>query len=112
MSHSMVAPFASVSSRSPSPLTKVNAEPADKSSGKFAGVPFDMHRFRAVFPHRWADFLRQHFQSSTHVAAFFGVDDRTARHWLEGTTAPNGATAIFAVAAIPGAMQELLEFAA
>ena len=86
----------------------VNAEPADMSSGKFAGVPFDLHRFRTIFPRRWSGFLQQHFQSSAHVAAFFGMDDRTARHWLEGTTAPNGATALFAAATIPGALAELM----
>lgn len=93
-----------------SALAKVATRTPDKSSGKFA-VPFDMMRFKTVFPHLWADFLRAHFQSSVHVALFFGVDDRTARHWLEGTTAPCGATAILAVARIPGALAELMEAA-
>lgn len=88
-----------------------SAERADKSSGKFA-APFDMMRFKAVFPHRWADFLRAHFQSSTHVAFFFGVDDRTARHWLDGTTAPSGAVAIVACAKIDGAVEYLMGEAA
>lgn len=84
---------------------------ADKSSGKFA-APFDMMRFKTVFPTRWSAFLRTNFQSSAHVAFFFGVDDRTARHWLDGTTAPSGAVAIVACAKINGAIEYLMGEAA
>lgn len=82
------------------------------SPGKFAERPFDMMRFKAVFPTRWASFLRAHFQNSTHVAFFFGCDDRTARHWLDGTTAPSGPVAIVACARIDGAIQFLMGEAA
>ena len=92
------------------PAAMVNAIQTGKSSGKFAGC-FDPMRFKAIFPDRWAGFLRAHFRSSTEVAAFFGVDDRTARHWLHGTTAPSGSVAIHAIAAIPGALAELMRAA-
>lgn len=86
--------------------------PAGESSGElsgvFSGVPFDIHRFRAVFPDRWAAFLRANFRSSAHVAVFFDVDDRTARNWLEGITGPRGAHVAVALIARPEAAREHL----
>ena len=90
----------------------VNALQAGQSSGELAVERrVDLHRFRALFPYRWADFLRSHFRNSADIAAFFDVDDKTARNWLEGTTKPSAPTAIIAVARIPGAMAELMRAA-
>ena len=83
-----------------------------KSSGKLSGQPFDMHRFKAVFPDRWASFLRAHFQTSARVAAFFDVDDKTARNWLHGISAPSGPTVLFAVTCLPGVAEYLMGDAA
>lgn len=74
--------------------------------------PIDLHRFRAVFPDKWASLMQKHFQSGEHVAFFFGVSERTARGWLEGTSKPTGPSAILAAARIPGAVQFLLGEAA
>lgn len=85
----------------------------EKSSGSLAVErPFDLHRFRTLFPDRWASFLRAHFRNHTQIAAFFDVDDKTARNWLDGTTKPTAPTALIAVASIPGAMAELTGVAA
>ncbi len=64
---------------------------AEVSSDIFQGRPIDLHRFRAVFPDRWSAFIRAHFQSTAHVAYFFGVDDKCARNWWNGTSGPSGA---------------------
>lgn len=111
MSIRMVALLQSALRDAPSLPVQHATNGADVSSGKFA-VPFDMMRFKTVFPTRWSAFLRAHFQSSAHVAFFFGVDDRTARHWLDGTTAPSGAVAIVACARIEGAVDFLMGQAA
>ena len=58
--------------------------------------PCDPMRFRAVYPDQWSAFLRGHFQSAQHVGVFFGVDGKTARHWWEGTTGPQGWAVDFA----------------
>jgi hypothetical protein len=107
MASVMVATSLNGSSRSPSLFDHHAADLAEMSSGKF-GRAFDMHRFKAVFPSKWASFLRANFRNSTHVAVFFDCDDRTARHWLEGTTAPSGAIAIVAASRIPGAVEFLM----
>jgi len=81
------------------------------SSGKcceqFSGQPFDLHRYRVVFPDRWASFLRGHFRDHMHVAYVFGVSDRTARNWWDGISAPRAEFALAACKHIPGAAQWL-----
>jgi len=88
------------------------------SSGKLGGAlggegagrfsrPFDMHRYRTVFPGRWAGFLKAHFPDVITVAWAFSVDEKTARHWWNGTNAPSGAIAVAACAEIPGAIEYL-----
>ena len=72
----------------------------------------DLHRFRTVFPDKWSDLMRTHFQSGEHIAFFFGVSERTARGWLEGTSKLTGPSAILAAAQIPGAIQFLMGEAA
>lgn len=74
--------------------------------------PFDLHRFRVVFPERWQAFLKAHFRSTAEIASFFDVDDKTARNWVEGCTKPTAPTAIIAIACIPGALAELTGCAA
>lgn len=70
--------------------------------------PFDLHRFRVVFPDRFAALLRAHFRDAVHIAYVLGVTERTARGWLDGINAPNGPTAVLAVATIPGAVAFLM----
>lgn len=78
---------------------------ADFHSGK----PFDMDRFRTVFPNIWADFLRRHFRDKEHVAYFFDVDERCARNWLSGLNAPTGPRAVAAVLQFPMLRDRLLQ---
>ncbi len=81
------------------------------SSGTFSGARVDLHGLRRRFPHQWADFLRRHFRNSVEVAVFFSCDEKTARNWLEGLSAPSSPAAIYAVASIPGALDELMRAA-
>ena len=85
------------------------------SSGKcceqFSGHPFDLHRYRVVFPDRWSSFLRAHFRDHMHVAYVFGVSDRTSRNWWDGISAPRAEFALAACKNIPGAAAWLMEAA-
>ncbi|MBK8772914.1 MAG: hypothetical protein IPM06_21125 [Rhizobiales bacterium] len=76
-----------------------------------AGRPCDPQAFRRVYPDRWREFLRRNFRNPLHAAVFFDVDERTARHWWEGSTAPQAWVIAFAVRAIPSAMSFLAEAA-
>jgi hypothetical protein len=76
------------------------------SSGDF---PADLHGLRRCFPDQWSAFLRGHFQGAAHVEAFFGVDGRTARAWLNGKHGVNAAPVVMALRLIPGAVAALLE---
>ncbi len=67
------------------------------------GLPFDMMRFRAVFPDRWRGFLRAHFQNPVHVAYFYSIDEKTARNWWEGLSGPSGAFVVATFKAFPAA---------
>lgn len=89
-----------------------SAQVSGVSSGISSGVPFDLFRFKAVFPDRWAGLLKAHFRSASHVAVFFDCDEKTARNWMAGVTSPNGSSAIIAAASIPGAIQFLMQVAA
>ena len=80
-------------------------------AGQFAGLPFDLHRYRVVFPDRWASFLKAHFRDHIHVAFVFGVSERTARNWWEGVSAPRAEFALAACKHIPGAAEYLMEAA-
>ena len=102
-----------LASASPSLPDHSVTDRAEQSFGELAVErPFDLHRFRALFPDRWAGFLRSHFRNSAEIAAFFGVDDKTARNWVEGSTKPTAPSAIIAVARIPGALAQLMGVAA
>ena len=98
-------------------LTKVNAPGLELSSGQLsaalAGRAVDLHRFRTVFPHRWADLLNEQFRADIElITVFFGVSEKCARNWLAGRTGPSGSATLIAVAKIPGAMQALWRDAA
>ena len=76
-----------------------------------AGRPCDPRVFRRAYPDRWCDFLHQNFRSPLHAAVFFEVDERTVRHWWEGSTGPQAWAMAFAIQAIPGAKEFLTEAA-
>ncbi len=82
------------------------------SSGTFTGKPFDLHRFRAVFPDQWSELIRRSFRNPVEVAYFFSVDEKTARNWFEGTTGPSGHAVAIAVRYLPGALEIIFSEAA
>lgn len=86
---------------------------ADMSSGEcsdiFSGRPCDPRAFQRLYPDRWHDFLKAHFRNSVEVAAFFDVNEKTARLWLEGCNAPRGWAVAYAVTRLPSAAKYLLE---
>lgn len=53
--------------------------------------------YRHVLPSKWSAYLRANFENSVGVAFFFGVDEKTARNWLDCTSAPR-AEAVLALA--------------
>lgn len=75
-----------------------------KNSG-LAGVPCDPHRFRAMFPDRWAAFLRAHHRSVEEVAVFYDVTFRTATYWWEGMHRPSGDKVALAATSNPAGFQ-------
>lgn len=91
---------------------KVSTDAPDKSSGIYSGRPCDPRAFQRVYPDRWHDFLKAHFRNSVEVAAFFDVNEKTARLWLEGCNAPRGWAVAYAVTRLPSAAKYLLEVAA
>lgn len=69
----------------------------------------DLDRYRAAFPDRWSSFLRNQFRSVTEVAAFFGVTERAARNWWEGSChKPSGHTVALAAVAFPQDFSEMM----
>ena len=68
------------------------------SSGECAGaIPgklfrrvFDPYHKRQNFPDQWAAWCRDNFRNSTQLGAAFGVDERTARNWMQGVSGPMG----------------------
>jgi hypothetical protein len=95
-------------SSAPMLMTNHGTGAAETSSGTYSGTPFDMHRYKGIFPDRWASFLRAHFRDSRHVAYAFSVDDKTARNWLAGITAPRAEAALMAVSTYPDALPLLM----
>lgn len=86
------------------------------SSGDLAGVlsgrPINLRHYRAVLPDRWAAFLRAHFRNSVTVAFFFDVDEKTARNWLDGVTAPRAEVVLALAERAPSVIPLLLSEAA
>lgn len=82
---------------------------AATSRGVFVGMlpvkncrpVLDADAARRNFPVLWAQFLRENFRSSVEVAVAFGVAERTARTWIEGTNTPRGEIVAAAVVSIP-----------
>lgn len=103
-----------LSSVSPLPDAIHKAKGSAESCGEFpAEFPVDLHRFRAVFPDRWAALLRHHFNGDLlRIQTFFGVSERTARDWLGGVSAPAGPFVALACVSIPGATGQLTRVAA
>lgn len=93
-------------------FTHNDANRAAASSGTFTGKPFDLHRFRAVFPDQWSQLIKRHFRSTVEVAFFFSVDEKTARNWWEGVTGPSGHAVAIAVKMLPGALDVIFAEAA
>lgn len=58
--------------------------------GKLSHRIFDPHKARREFPERWGAWCRENFRSSNHLADAFGVSEKTARLWMEGTNSPLG----------------------
>jgi hypothetical protein len=56
--------------------------------GILAGRPIDLAGMKRRLPGQWSSFIRAHFRSSTEVGYFFGVDEKTARNWFNGTSEP------------------------
>lgn len=92
---------------------KGDMEPSGKSFGEFpAPRPVDPMAFYRCFRDKWPEFIRRNFRNSTDAATFFGVDDRTVRGWIEGSTAPRGQVVAYAVAAMPNRAMQIVGVAA
>jgi len=63
---------------------------AERQAGKNAGKGFDPFRERALFPDRWSRWCRENFANSTQLGAAFGINEKTARLWMAGDSAPSG----------------------
>lgn len=48
-------------------------------------VPLDPHREARNFPDLWRRYIRAHYGSLQEVCQVFGVCERTARNWWDGT---------------------------
>ena len=96
-----------------SPVASLPVHHAAKlGAGSCGGFPVDLHRYRTVFPDRWAALLRDHFNGDVRTIMFaFDASERCVRDWLAGKTGPNASTAIYAAATIPGAVAYLMRAA-
>lgn len=74
---------------------------AEKLLDRCEGVPFDPHRFRAIFPDQWMGFLHAHHRSVEEVAFFYGVTHEAARKWWNGAGGPSGAQVAMAYTYFP-----------
>ena len=101
---SMVGRSVAASHGTPVAPRKDGTTGPEKSFGEFPADPMAFYR---LFRDRWPDFIRRNFRNSTDAAFFFGVDDRTVRGWIEGSTAPRGQIVAYAVAAMPEAARLL-----
>lgn len=100
----MVGRSVAASCGSPVSQEQLGTTGPEKSFGEFPADPMAFYR---LFRDRWPDFIRRNFRNSTDAACFFGVDDRTVRGWIEGSTAPRGQIVAYAVAAMPEATRLL-----
>ena len=51
---------------------------------------FKSRAWRASFAHRWARFLRAHYESPEDVSVQFAVRYQTAKNWWDGASRPSG----------------------
>jgi hypothetical protein len=87
-------------------LQKIGAEVPATSRGTF---PVDLHRYWAVFPDRWAAFLRSHFNGDlTLIMWSIGCSERQARDWLAGKNSPPVETVLMLVDREPDVLPILL----
>ena len=87
----------------------VNAAEGGHSAGKF---PVNPRQFYSVFRDRWPEFVKANFRNSTEAASFFGVDEKTARGWIEGHTAPRGQVVALTIVTMPEQSKQFLTGAA
>lgn len=88
------------------PVLKDHTDTPKASETSFR--PVDMHQLRRAFPERWGEYCRTHHRSAEDLALFMGVDERTARYWMEGKHAPAAPFVLRAVTAFPDAAAMLL----
>ena len=74
--------------------------------------PVNLHAMRCLFPALWSAFVRANFTSTVHAAYVFGVDERTARAWWEGTTSPSAPVLAAIEDRRPGTILAMLRAAA
>jgi hypothetical protein len=77
------------------------------ATGTFPAIR-EIVSYRASFPDRWKEFLRQNFPSAARAAKSFAVDDKTARDWWHGRTAPSGFVVALAFKRMPTEAARLL----
>lgn len=87
------------------------AEAHGQKHGKIGKAPQNAS-FRAAFGEEWARFINENFANSTEAAAYFGVDDRTVRGWLNLSTEPRGWVVAYALAAMPERAAQIMRAAA
>lgn len=76
------------------------------------GRPADPYAIKRRLPGMWMGFLRAHFPTSSHVAVFFDVSERTAEYWWYGGTAPSGPAVALAAQTFPDGFLEMMKEAA
>ena len=76
-------------------------------SALLAGRKGEPRQARSAFAARWSAFIRAHFDSPLHAAVYFDMDEKSGRHWWDGTNTPQGWVVDYAVANIPGAAEWL-----
>lgn len=64
--------------------------------------------FQEFFAVRWADFLRENFDTPAQIAVAFNVSTVTAQNWLNRTTAPRGHVVARAFRDYPNEARSLL----
>ncbi|MEL6959835.1 MAG: hypothetical protein AAGL89_12875, partial [Pseudomonadota bacterium] len=67
--------------------------------------PFEINK---RFPDRWKAYLRANFASARQIEVAFGVSNRTARNWINGTNGVNGGYVAIAVSRDPEAAVQML----
>ncbi len=82
-------PFSVVSNGHHSRIDPKTKDP-QMSHTNLLAKSFSPHRYRAVFPDRWSQFLRRSYRNPEEVAFNFDVRFQTAQNWWNGTNRPTG----------------------